>query len=30
MHWRGHSADMDALATYDDVVAEVSANCWTG
>ena len=23
MHWRGHSADMDALATYDDVVAEV-------
>ena len=25
MHWRGHSADMDALARYDDVVAEVSA-----
>lgn len=23
MHWRGHSADMDALATYDDVVSEV-------
>ena len=23
MHWRGHSADMDALATYDDVVADV-------
>ncbi len=25
MHWRGHSADMDALATYDDVVADVQA-----
>ena len=25
MHWRGHSANMDELATYDDVVAEVSA-----
>ena len=25
MHWRGHSADMDALARYDDVVAEVRA-----
>ena len=25
MHWRGHCADMDALARYDDVVAEVSA-----
>ena len=25
MHWRGPSADMDALARYDDVVAEVSA-----
>jgi dihydropteroate synthase len=25
MHWRGHSADMDALATYGDVVAEVRA-----
>ena len=25
MHWRGHSADMDALARYDDVVSEVSA-----
>ena len=25
MHWRGHSADMDALARYDDVVAEVGA-----
>ena len=23
MHWRGNSADMDALATYDDVVANV-------
>jgi dihydropteroate synthase len=23
MHWRGHSRDMQALATYDDVVAEV-------
>jgi dihydropteroate synthase len=23
MHWRGHSDGMDALATYDDVVAEV-------
>lgn len=23
MHWRGHSADMAALAHYDDVVAEV-------
>jgi dihydropteroate synthase len=23
MHWRGHSADMYARATYDDVVAEV-------
>ena len=23
MHWRGHSTDMDALATYDDVVADV-------
>lgn len=23
MHWRGHSADMYALAVYDDVVAEV-------
>jgi dihydropteroate synthase len=23
MHWRGHSRDMDSLATYDDVVAEV-------
>jgi len=23
MHWRGHSADMDALATYHDVVDEV-------
>jgi dihydropteroate synthase len=23
MHWRGHSADMQALATYSDVVAEV-------
>ena len=25
MHWRGHSANMDELATYDHVVAEVSA-----
>ena len=25
MHWRGHSADMDALARYDDVVADVRA-----
>ena len=25
MHWRGHSVDMDALATYDDVVADVRA-----
>ena len=24
MHWRGHSEHMDALATYDDVVLEVS------
>lgn len=23
MHWRGHSRDMNALAVYDDVVAEV-------
>ncbi|MFD8499589.1 dihydropteroate synthase [Amycolatopsis sp. NPDC059657] len=25
MHWRGHSKDMNALATYGDVVAEVRA-----
>jgi dihydropteroate synthase len=25
MHWRGHSTDMERLATYDDVVAEVCA-----
>src|SRR6478735_3339801 len=25
MHWRGHSAGMDDLATYDDVVADVRA-----
>ncbi len=25
MHWRGHSSDMERLATYDDVVAEVCA-----
>jgi dihydropteroate synthase len=25
MHWRGHSADMDRLATYDDVVLDVRA-----
>ncbi len=25
MHWRGHSANMQALARYDDVVAEVRA-----
>ena len=25
MHWRGHSADMDALAVYHDVVAQVRA-----
>ncbi|MFD9130039.1 dihydropteroate synthase [Kitasatospora sp. NPDC059571] len=25
MHWRGQSADMDALAVYDDVVADVTA-----
>jgi dihydropteroate synthase len=25
MHWRGHSKDMNALATYEDVVAEVVA-----
>ena len=25
MHWRGHSADMDALATYHDVVPQVRA-----
>ena len=25
MHWRGHSMDMNALASYDDVVAEVRA-----
>ncbi len=24
MHWRGHSADMQALATYDDVVTDVT------
>ena len=23
MHWRGHSTEMDALATYDDVVTDV-------
>lgn len=25
MHWRGHSIDMDTLAVYDDVVADVQA-----
>nr|WP_179581099.1 dihydropteroate synthase [Leifsonia psychrotolerans] len=25
MHWRGHAQQMDDLATYDDVVAEVTA-----
>jgi dihydropteroate synthase len=25
MHWRGHSTDMDSLARYDDVVADVCA-----
>jgi dihydropteroate synthase len=25
MHWRGYSKDMDSLATYDDVVADVGA-----
>jgi dihydropteroate synthase len=25
MHWRGYSKDMDSLATYDDVVADVRA-----
>jgi dihydropteroate synthase len=25
MHWRGHSRDMNTLARYDDVVAEVAA-----
>ncbi len=25
MHWRGHSVDMDALASYHDVVADVRA-----
>ena len=25
MHWRGHSADMDSRAVYDDVVADVVA-----
>jgi dihydropteroate synthase len=25
MHWRGHSADMQSRAVYDDVVAEVAA-----
>jgi dihydropteroate synthase len=25
MHWRGHSADMQSLAVYEDVVAEVRA-----
>ncbi|MGE0817151.1 MAG: dihydropteroate synthase [Candidatus Nanopelagicales bacterium] len=25
MHWRGHSTHMDALAVYDDVVADVAA-----
>jgi dihydropteroate synthase len=25
MHWRGHSADMDSMAQYDDVVTDVVA-----
>ncbi|WP_197523142.1 dihydropteroate synthase [Actinokineospora pegani] len=29
MHWRGHSADMAALATYGDVVADVRAELLT-
>ncbi|MDQ1721703.1 MAG: dihydropteroate synthase [Pseudonocardiales bacterium] len=29
MHWRGHSADMAALAEYDDVVADVRAELMT-
>jgi dihydropteroate synthase len=29
MHWRGHSASMQQLATYDDVVAEVRAELLT-
>ena len=29
MHWRGHSADMQARARYDDVVAEVAAELST-
>lgn len=29
MHWRGQSDSMDALATYDDTVAEVSAELRT-
>ena len=34
MHWRGHSKDMNALALYDDVVADVRDRAarpgWTG
>ena len=26
MHWRGHSKNMNALATYDDVVSEVEVS----
>ncbi len=29
MHWRGHSADMNSLAHYDDVVAEVRTELLT-
>jgi dihydropteroate synthase len=29
MHWRGHSADMAALASYDDVVADVRTELLT-
>src|SRR5919107_1338480 len=29
MHWRGHSANMAALAQYDDVVADVRAELLT-
>jgi dihydropteroate synthase len=29
MHWRGHSADMQSRAVYDDVVADVCAELTT-
>ena len=28
MHWRGHSTEMDQMANYEDVVAEVCAELW--